>query len=113
MSLSFKQFRYYKDNSDQNYPAGLTAASLVSGDAFNAYLPIQQIGIQALPGTKYYINGATNAAIVGSTGLFELDLSQGGYITALTFDNTSLGLISSNKEAYLIIDIIYKQGEEE
>ena len=112
MALSFRQFRYYKDNSSQNFPVGLTAASLISGDALNTYLPIQQIGIQALPGTKFYINGATNVTVVGSTGLVELDISNGGSISSIMFNRESLELISQNTEAYIILDIIYRQGEE-
>jgi hypothetical protein len=46
------------------------------------------------------------------TGTFELDLKDNIEITALTFDNESINMIRDNHNAYLIIDIIYEEGEE-
>jgi hypothetical protein len=37
-------------------------------------MPIVQLGIQSVPGTKFYLNGSNNPIIIGNTGIYELDL---------------------------------------
>lgn len=110
MVQKFKQIIYYNADSNFNFPTTLTVSDLESGAAFNAYLPLTQLGIRALPGTKFYINGSDTPVIVGFTGLFELDLTQGGVITSLTFDSESLNFIEQNNSAYLIVDMAYLGG---
>jgi hypothetical protein len=41
----------------------------VSGRIFQGRI-FSQLGIQAPPGTKFYINNGTNPVIIGYTGLF-------------------------------------------
>jgi hypothetical protein len=60
-----------------------------------------------LPGTKFRLNGASNEIIVGSTGIYELDVSDGAAITMLTFDAASLKMIDESGTGYLIVDILY------
>lgn len=110
MVQQFKQFRYNNNSSSLNFPTDLTDADLVSGECFIDYLPAIQLGVQSLPGTKFYINDATRPVIVGFTGIFELDFSQGGAITSLAFDEQSMAAIRSNDSASLIIDIAYVGG---
>ena len=107
---SFKQFIYCNDLSDHTYPSGLTATQLVNGTAFTQFLPAFQLGVQAPPGTKFYINNNNVPVIVGYTGLFDLDLTSLGSITSLTFDSASINRIKNNDGAILIVDIAYLGG---
>lgn len=108
MTRQVKQFRYYNDSSDKNYPANLRLRHLVTGSAFDNCPKIVQLGIQALPGTKFYLNNATNPVIIGNTGIYELELSGATIISDLAFESQSIQAISKNNNAYLIVDIIYE-----
>lgn len=109
MAKNIMQFRYYGDSNKQNYPSNpkLTKGQLGSGSAFSSYYPITQLGIQALPGTKFYLNNGLTPIIIGVTGIYELDLEGLSQINHLKFDLQSLNLISSDNNAYLIVDIVY------
>lgn len=106
MAKKIQQFRYYP-NGTSVYPAGLNSTKLANGKAFLGYLPIVQLGIQTLPGVIFRLNGASNDIIVGSTGIYELDVSNGASITALSIDAASLKMIDESGTGYLIIDILY------
>lgn len=106
MAKQIMQFRYYDEKSNRNYPKNISKAKLSSGSIFSNYLPITQLGIQALPGTKFYLNNSTTPIIIGSTGIYELDLEGLSEITAFAFDAASIESINQNPNAYLIIDII-------
>lgn len=110
MAKRVKQIRYYKDGSQNNY-GGPTYRNLISGSVFNNFVPMLQLGIQTLPGTKFYLNGSNNPIIIGTTGIYELDLQGLTEINSLQFDAGSLSLIANNNNAYLIIDMIYEDGE--
>ena len=86
---------------------------LISGSAFTTAncIPIIQLGIQSLPGTKFYLNNSYNPVIIGNTGIYELDLNGLAEVTSLQFDQKTLQAIHNNSNAYLIIDIIYEDGE--
>ena len=114
MAKHVMQFRYYEDNHTNNQPVELNAGQLVNGTVFAKYLPFTQLGIQALPGTRFYLNdNIEGPVIVGSTGIYELDLEGLSEITAISFDASSIASISSNDSAYLIVDIVYNQDDEE
>jgi hypothetical protein len=109
MAKQIMQFRYYAEGIDgkgKNYPQNISKAKLSSGSIFSNYLPITQLGIQALPGTKFYLNNGTTPIIIGSTGIYELDLEGLSEITNLSFDASSVESISRNNNAYLIVDVI-------
>lgn len=110
MVQQFKQFIYYNDSSAYNHPAGLKALDLINGTAFSGYTPLAQLGVQAPPGTSFYVNGGDIPAIVGFTGLFDIDLTQGGEISSLKFSSESINYIRSNDSAMLIIDMSYWTG---
>lgn len=105
MQKKFKQIIYCHPNSSIN-TTGITRDSLVTGSAFTDYFPLSQLGVRALPGTKFYVNGTDNPVIIGFTGMFELDLSRGGSISSLAFDEQSLLEIERNDSAYLVIDML-------
>ena len=113
MAKQVRQFRYYAPNSPKNYPSGMKYQSSVSGSVFSETLPVFQLGIQALPGTQFYLNDSVHPVIIGSTGIYELDLEGKGTISAISFDNKSIDMISENDNAYLIVDVIYDDGQGE
>lgn len=105
------QIRYYANNSSANSPAiSDLKQKLQYGTAFDDYYPITQLGIQALPGTKFYLNSTsteiTSPIIIGSTGIYELNIEGISEITNLVFDGASLNNIGENNQAYLIVDIV-------
>lgn len=110
MAKHIMQFRYYSDEqSDNNQPKDLKAEDLEKGTVFSKYTPITQLGIQALPGTRFYLNGNIEGpVIIGSTGIYELELEGISKINSLKFDFKSLDLIAKNPNAFLIIDVIYE-----
>ena len=112
MAKRIQQFRYYAQGHSNNQPQGISYQNLTSGSIFSNYLPITQLGIQALPGTKFYLNNSRDPIIIGSTGIYELDLQGQIEITALSFDNRSVNAIRNNDNAYLIVDVIYNADGE-
>lgn len=113
MANVVKQFRYYNDdNAEKNQPKTATSPDYVSGNIFKSFFPILQLGVQALPGTMLYLNGAIDPVIIGRTGIYELDLEEEVEISDLRFDLYSINAIQNNNNAYLIVDIIYDNGEE-
>lgn len=109
MAKKIKQFRYYDSQNTQNSPA-VNYQQYVSGSVFAKTLPITQLGIQSLPGTKFYLNNSVDPIIIGSTGIYELDLTGETEISALSFNTLSMQAIEENPNAYLIVDIIYDDG---
>lgn len=113
MAKRVQQYRFYNDgDTTRNQPANISFQNLTSGSIFSKTLPILQLGIQALPGTKFYLNNSSDPVIIGSTGIYELDLEGKTEITALSFNNYSVESIRKNINAYLIVDVIYDDGEE-
>lgn len=116
MSYTIKQYRYYGDESSKNYPEDLSKASCVIGDVFKHrdegkedYARMVKLGIQTFPGIKFYLNGSESPMIVGSSGIFELDMPDGLDIHQLRFDRDTFELTTANKsQFYLIIDAIYQ-----
>lgn len=140
MAKRIQQVRFYSKDSDNNNYAGafidengtvstytgkmlysgLTGEAVTINDNDNLAIypspfktPIIQIGIQALPGTKVYFNGATFPIEVGVTGIYELDVEDFTYITEVKFDADSLNNIDSNPNTYLIVDTIWDDSYEE
>ena len=124
MAYKVKQFRYYNDKSSEvseskrNQPTTLdgtttliTSEHYANGDVFGKYFPVTQLGIQALPGTKFYLNEAVDPVIIGATGIYELDLTNGIQISKISFAHDSMENIENNDNAFLIVDIIYDDGE--
>lgn len=111
MAKHIMQFRYYGDNQSNNQPSEDTNLKnhLQDGTVFAKYLPFTQLGIQSLPGIRFYLNDNIEGPIIlGSTGIYELELEGISKISSLKFDSRSLDLIEKNPNGYLIIDVIYE-----
>lgn len=114
-----KQFRYYGPANANNSPISMeeriSTNVLTSTQYFSQFTPITKIGIQTLPGTKFYLNDleCQNPIMVGYTGIYELDIEGVTEINSLSFDLESIMRINNLADAYLIIDIVYEKGEEE
>lgn len=107
MASKIHQFRYYSENNPNNYPQDWSWPVYCSTDTFKKYSPIMQLGIQTLPGVKFYLNSNTNPVIVGSTGIFELDItSTSGSIASLRIEQDSMEEINQLENGYLIIDMV-------
>lgn len=121
MARAIKQFRYYKENDTaRNQPVTGDPASDASyltfcnGNVFknaNVY-PILQLGVQTLPGTRMYLNGSSDPIIIGSTGIYEIDVSNEAEIVNIYFDSTSMLAIRDSDEGYLIVDVLYDKYDE-
>lgn len=114
MGKEIKQFRFYGDGNpgNLNYPIDITKEKLWLGNIFlnddSPYASIASLTIQTIPGMKFYLNQAVDPIIVGSTGVYTLNLNENYNISHLRFEKKSLELIGSyNGDAYLIVDIIY------
>lgn len=117
MAIQVKQIKYYNEmtpngassNHPKYYADGepLSWFHFVDGTVFQKYFPIVQLGIQALPGTKFYLNNSPYPIIIGSNGYFEIGKDLGLKIINLNFDYSSMMNIKDNNNAYLIVDIVY------
>jgi hypothetical protein len=108
LAKKIMQFRYYAKGDEKNSPHYITIAGLTTGQILRDFLPMSHLGIQTLPGTKFYLNGNTYPVIVGHSGLYELELNDKMRITSLSFDGQSIKAIEENPNGYLIIDCIYE-----
>ena len=108
MARLVKQFRYYGPNHSKNYPEQVNYSSLAAGNIFANYNPVTQLGIQAEPGVKFYVNYSTDPIMIGDTGIFELDLEGLGTITSIRFDRNDLEAVKDTGP--ILIDIIYEGG---
>lgn len=111
MAKTVGQIRYYGDKgisttASKNYPSTISRIGLSTGVVFNNLIPITQLGVQTLPGMKIYINDHPNPIVVGSTGIYELNIEGSSSINKLSFGADTLALINNNPSAYLIIDYI-------
>ena len=69
-----KQFRYYGQTSENNYPTlSNFYGTLKKGNLFASHGGITHLGIQGLPGTKFYLNNSVESIIIGSTGRLEIN----------------------------------------
>ena len=121
MANRIKHFRYYNEdrsqynNLTQNQPSQFNGRPVsyhdyITGDVFDNYLPILKLGIQSIPGTKFYLNYALDPIYIGNTGIFELELKE-SQVSSLQFDAGSMRNINNNDSAYLIVDIIYDDSK--
>ena len=107
-----KQFRYYSSTSKNNYPAiGNYFKTLRDGNIFASHGGISHLGIQAIPGTKFYLNHSPNPIVIGATGIYELEMNSLGHIFAIRFDSETLAWYDApDNTARILIDIVYEGG---
>ena len=124
MAKFIRQIRYYGPGDNRNQPQGLTQGELTSGSIFNTTPTILQLGVQSFPGMKFFVNGADGPVIIGSTGIYELNVDGISQINSIRFDTTEISRIGNPKVndnnqnvakrqtngLYLIIDYIYEKG---
>ncbi len=114
MAKNLAQIRYFgtsEENRKKNFPRAVEKNDFVTGQVFYDYAPITQIGIQTVPGAKFYLNDSTDAVVIGGSGVYDLMADGTLRITKIQFDLTTLERIDKNENNYLIVDILY--GEEE
>lgn len=107
MITRIKQFRYYGDSHVDTYPTDLTKIQLCEENILQGLgSGVIQLGIQAPPQTIFYLNSnqshRNGGIVVGSTGIYELEVKNLTYLTTLQFDAETL---PNN----LIIDVIYQE----
>lgn len=113
MASRIMQFRYYAEGNANNQPASFSWPNYCTQESFKPYSPINQLGIQTLPGIKIYINSSLTPIIIGANGIFELDVSNtSAIISGLRVDQADMEKIRDLENGYLIIDIVYgEQGD--
>ena len=99
-----RQFRYYNNPSDNSPRTGL---DFQNGNWFESIGPVSHLGVQATPGTRFYLNGSTQTISVGHTGIYEIDLGDLGVIQSFKLDMSSVDLNSIQKTG-IIVDVIYE-----
>lgn len=111
-TLKLAQIRYYDDNNKLNSDGFSVYTSLCGDTAFVKYSPIRHLGVQALPGTRMYLNKSTSPIIIGATGVYELDIKEDStaILHSIRFDINSMKTIRDLPNGFLIIDIVY-EGE--
>lgn len=119
MSTRMTQFRYYADGNPNNCPyrketdKGWNWSYYCTSENFKKYSPILSLGVQTLPGTKIYINNSYNPIIIGSSGIFELDVTNtSASINNIRVDEESMKLIKDLPDGYIIIDMVYEEQED-
>ena len=107
-----KQFRYYYPDATDNYPKFFNYyGQLINGNIFSTLGAITHLGIQGVPGTKFYLNGASYPITIGFTGIYELEFNGVGRIHSIKFDKNSLDtLYEEDTENRLLIDVVYEGG---
>ena len=116
------QFRFYEDDNENNQPYQIMNNTLGDNTIikhtfycnptfFGQYAPIVQLGIQTVPGTKFYLNGSADPVVVGPTGIYQLDLTNtSAILNSLRVDQSSMEIINNLPNGYLIIDLVYTGG---
>ena len=116
---SINQYRYYDlivqnpNDSVLDIKNDTNAIISIKNDTFYELINeknIKQIGIQSLPGSKFYFNEPKFPIIIGNTGYFEIGLDAKITIGAVYIDNDTRNLITNNPAAMIIIDTIEEKG---
>ena len=121
MIREIKQFKYNSADKDkwingiEFYPDSYISKT---EEDFNEVINtadwhILQLGIQTFPGAIFYLNGVSlnNAIRVGSTGIFEISVTNQMRISKLQFDKGSLEALDSNPTTALIVDMLIERKE--
>ena len=110
-----KQLRYYGFDNALNVPQednswmNLSTDGVNKADLLTSFGAAVKIGIQTLPGVRFFINEQSNndGIIIDHTGVYELDLrNTTTAINNLYFDAASLQRINEIDNASIIIDLL-------
>lgn len=109
-----KQFVFYGLNDTRNSPKDMDDWKY---DLLKKCGPVSHLGIQGSPGVLFCLNGSTNddAISIGTTGVYEIDLTGVGYISNLRFiedtliENYPNDVLTSQRR--LIVDVVYEGAE--
>lgn len=106
------QYRYYGDEDPKTYlPHGMKGADLSTHNLFQDLGgEVIKLGIQAVPGTQFYLNSDSasgHVLTVGHTGIYELDVEGLTTLTHLLFKTDTLNVAGNG----LIVDIVYQTLE--
>lgn len=105
------QFRFEGFQNLNNYPAFSDYnAVLTEGNIFHDYGNVYQLGIQAPPGLRFYLNNSPHPITIGKTGIYELDLGAAGRINSVKFNPLDIDFFFEQNNNRLLIDIIYEEG---
>lgn len=99
-----RQFRYY-DNPSENSPR--TGLDFKNDNWFKSIGPVSHLGVQATPGTRFYLNDSTSTISVGQTGIYEIDLGSLGIIQSFKIDVSSIDFNNLPKTG-IIVDVVYE-----
>lgn len=127
MVKKMTQLRYFGEGNGLTNHTNLwnlnTTTDKYELDFTETLAPITYLGIQALPGSKFYINDNTTEIIIGASGIYQLDLSNStGSIYKISIAKAVITLINEiyqNKNtitrpaAHLIIDLVYEGSDED
>lgn len=118
MAKKIGQVRYYgmQPNANlpqkKNYPINATYTKMRGGNNYDIFpRGIVQLGIQAMPGTKFSLNHGITPIVVGSTGVYELNVDGLAYINHIAFDKAGLEIVDKNPNAFILVDFIYEEGQ--
>ena len=119
------QCRFFGFNDSHNFPPNGSEKSWIGAKTnnqevfslLNNFGVAVKIGIQTLPGVKFFLNGDVNngqGIVIDHTGIYELDLRDTtATITTLYFSGDTLALIDAIDNAKLIVDIMYNPANGE
>ena len=109
------QLRYHGEQSPLNNPTSLSRTDWTLGNIFKNYGIVSHLGIQGVPGLRFYLNNVSGSIMIGDTGIYEVNLENIGRITALRFEDDAIFRNAYDKQASisdernsLIVDIIYE-----
>lgn len=109
------QLRYHGEKSPLNNPTSLTKLDWTLGNIFENYGTVSHLGIQGVPGLRFYLNNGNNSIMIGDTGIYEINLEHIGRITALRFEDDKIFQDAYDKQSNisdsrnsLIVDIVYE-----
>lgn len=111
MTNIVEQYRFYGADNPNNYPEEATMAKYIDGTIFDSRYIISQLGIQSLPGVKFYLNGSLIPITIGASGVYDLDIRNGFRVTDLSFSGGSMERINEDDSGYLIVDILRAEEE--
>lgn len=106
------QFRYEGPDHENNFPQfEQYSMVLANQNIFNDYKAITQLGIQGPVGMRFYLNKSKNPITIGKTGIYELDLTDLGFIYAIRFNLKDIEeLVDPDITAKILVDILYEEG---